>query len=257
VGVSAANPTGYAYTSTGSQEAFFNRQAWAGFSGKFGELRAGTQDSIGFQTNVGYDLNGAANDSQASLLAGVPTVGNGARTLAQYITPEFAGFKAQLGYQPKGDNVALVDATGGAQASYAAAVSYAKGALAATVSYESATTTTVAINSSAANNWSAVSASYDFGVAKVVGTAANGGSGFKGYNVGVQVPVAGVNVGVQYANNTDTKDTGTEVFANKEVLKNTTAYVDYGKKHIDSALTTSGLASGGYDVFSLGVIWTF
>lgn len=41
--------------------AFFNRQAWVGFSGGFGEVRIGRQDSVAFQTMAGYDFNGASN----------------------------------------------------------------------------------------------------------------------------------------------------------------------------------------------------
>ena len=233
----------------------FDRQAWAGLSSeKFGEVRAGTQDSIGFQANAGFDLNGAANDSQAAGLSGVPTTGNGGRTLAQYITPTFGGFKAQLGYMPMGDNKALVDAAGG-KAAYALAFSYAAGPFAAAVSYESAATSTAGVTgyygyAVSNQDWSAVSASYDMGVAKLVATYANGGTNAKGYNLGVAVPVAGASVGVQYSANGDTKDTGIELFANKEVLKNVTAYLDYGKKHADATSTDS-------DLYSLGLIWAF
>jgi len=226
-------------------EALFNRQAWAGLSGGFGEVRAGTQDSVGFQANAGFDLNGAANDSQAAFLAGVPTLGNGGKTLAQYISPSFGGAKVQVGFMPKGDNVALVDANG--KNAYAVAASYAAGPFAASVSYESAPTDTLG---QTGNNWSAVSGSYDLGVAKLVATVANGGTNFKGYNLGVAVPVAGASIGAQYSKNTDTNNTGIELFANKEVLKNTTAYVDFGKKHVDATGTDT-------DLYSLGLIWAF
>ena len=226
-------------------EALFNRQAWAGLSGGFGEVRAGTQDSVGFQANVGFDLNGAANDSQAASLAGVPTLGNGGKTLAQYISPSFGGAKVQIGFMPKGDNLALVDANG--KNAYSVAASYAVGPAAAAVSYESAPTDTLG---QTGNNWSSVSGSYDLGVAKLVATYADGGTSFKGYNLGVAVPVAGASIGAQYSKNTDTNNTGIELFANKEVLKNTTAYVDYGRKHVDA----TGIDT---DLYSLGLIWAF
>ena len=66
----------------------------------------------------------------------------------------------------------------------------------------------------------------------------------------MQVPVAGVNVGLQYSKNTDTSDTGTEVFANKEVLKNVTAYFDYGYKQVNATSTNTY-------VYSVGAIWAF
>jgi len=232
-------------TSTSTQAALFDRQAWAGLSGSFGEVRAGTQDPVGFQTNIGFDLNGAANDSQAAFLAGVPTLGNGGKTLAQYISPDFGGLKVQLGYMPKGDNKALVDANG--KASYAAGVSYVRGPLALAAAYESASTDTVG---QTGNNWSSVSGSYDFGVAKLVATYANGGDGLKGSNLGVAVPVMGASVGVQVAKNSDTNNTGVELFANKEFLKGVTGYVDFGKAHNDAS-------GANTDLYSLGVIWTF
>jgi len=228
-------------------EALFNRQAWAGFSGNFGEIRAGVQDSIAFQTNIGFDLNGAANDSQAAGLAGVPTLGNSAGTLAQYISPDFGGLKAQLGYMPKTDNVALTG-DAGAKAGYAVGVSYGKGPLAAAVTFQSATTDTNTLANS--NNLSIVSGSYDFGVAKLVGTFANGGKNNVGYNFGVAVPVLGASVGAQVSKNTDTNNTGVELFANKEILKSMTAYVDIGKQHIDAS-------GANNDAFSVGLIWAF
>lgn len=45
--------------------AFFNRQAWFGFSGSFGEVRLGRQDSVSFQTMIDYDFNGASNGVSA------------------------------------------------------------------------------------------------------------------------------------------------------------------------------------------------
>ena len=40
---------------------FFNRQAWFGLSGSFGEVRLGRQDSVSFQTMIDFDFNGASN----------------------------------------------------------------------------------------------------------------------------------------------------------------------------------------------------
>ena len=245
---------------------FFDRAAWAGFSGNFGEIRAGTQYSIGFQQQGNFDLNGLANDSQASALSGVPTTGlstyNGTSSgpLAQYFSPVVAGFQLQVGWQPQRDAALLqnqantvngVLGTDAGVSAGSAGVTYTNGPLAAAVSFEGAQTNSPQLNTS--NNWYAASASYDFGVAKVVATYANGdgsnGTGLKGYNVGAQVPVAGVNVGLQYSRNTDTSNVGTELFANKEVLKNVTAYFDYGNSQ-------PNVGSSTY-IYSIGAIWTF
>ena len=241
------------YTSTSTQAPLFNRAAWAGFSGNFGEIRAGTQWSLGFQENIGFDLNGAADDSWAAGLAGVPTLGfsgaygTNAGSLAQYISPTFAGFTLQVGYQPQRDSAALLGQANNALSAGAAGLSFATGPFAAAVTYEGALTTGTGMMTD--NNYTSASASYDFGVAKLVGTYANAGTGYKGYSMGGQVTLAGVNVGVQYAKNTDTTNAGTELFANKEILKNVTAYMDYGNTQPNGGSSTY--------LYSVGAIWAF
>jgi hypothetical protein len=61
----------------------------------------------------------------------------------------------------------------------------------------------------------------------------------------------GVNVGAQLGRNAD-KTTGIELFVNKEVLKNTYAYFDFGNLENKSAATT--VKGTG---FAAGVIYTF
>ena len=71
----------------------------------------------------------------------------------------------------------------------------------------------------------------------------------KGTMFGVTAPVAGFTVGMQYAKNSDSKDTGTEFFVNKEILKNTSVYAD-----ILSKKTGAGVKS---DAYAVGVIYVF
>ena len=220
----------------------FGRQAWIGASGAFGEVRAGRQDSVAFQTMIGFDLNGASNTASASYAAGIdggllfdPL---GTRSV-QYISPSVAGFKVQLGYQSANTGVAA-SAKGG-KASTGAGVTYTLGNLAL-----AATTTTK--NKTAGEGSSAMAASYDFGVLKAV-VNYSGSKGAKGSMYGVVAPVAGVNVGMQYAKNSDSKDTGTEFFVNKEILKNTSVYADFLSKK-----TGAGVKS---DAYAVGVIYVF
>jgi predicted porin len=219
----------------GPDQAFFNRQAWAGFSGKFGEVRLGKQDSVAFQMMNGYDLNGASNGVSAGGYAGVApwATGRVSRSL-QYITPEMGGIKAQVGFVPEG-NVA------GGKAAFSAAVNYTAGAFSAGVVGESK-------NTDAGDDFKAVAASYDFKVAKLVGSYADGGSR-KGPGFGISAPVAGYTVGMHYAKNTESKDTYTEFFVNREIFKNTYGYAELGNGNLNTASDQTSYAVGVIYVF--------
>jgi predicted porin len=216
---------------------YFNRAAWAGLSGSFGEVRLGRQDSVAFQTMIGFDSNGAANMASAQGNAGVPTWGPGRQTsYLQYIAPEMAGFKAQVGFAAK-------DAEGkdSDKANYAFGLTYTAGPLSAAVTTETA-------RFEAKSSFTSVAASYDFKVAKVMVGYADGGLNAKGSTVGVVAPVAGFNVGLNYSKNSDTNTAATELFVNREVYKNTYGYADIG--NVDA----NGTKNTGY---AIGVIYTF
>jgi predicted porin len=154
----------------------------------------------------------------------------------QYIAPVVGGLKVQLGYQ----GVDTASAT--AKASTAVGVTYTVGAL----SLAAAAQTKVATTSDYSSNGYA--ASYDFCVFKAVANFTTT-KGSKGSMVGAVAPIAGVNVGLQYARNSDTTASGTEFFLNKEVLKNTVAYAEYL-----NAKDSSGTKTNSYAV---GVIYAF
>ena len=220
----------------------FGRQAWVGASGAFGEVRAGRQDSVAFQTMIGFDLNGAANTASASGAAGIDIgllFGPLGTRSVQYIAPTVAGFKVQLGYQSANTGVDATD--DGGKASTGAGLTYTLGNLALAV-------TTTTKNKTGGEGSSAMAASYDFGVLKAA-VNYSGSKDAKGTMFGVVAPVAGVNVGMQHAKNSDSKDAGTEFFVNKEILKNTLVYAD-----ILSKKTGAGVRSEAYAV---GVIYVF
>ncbi len=221
--------------STGNK--LFGRQAWVGFAGDFGEVRVGKQDSVPFQTMIGFDFNGGANVASASTVGanlGLLQAGRGDRSV-QYIAPELIpGLKAQAGYQGilrdgNGDSVVA-----NALATASLGLTYTLGALSV-----AGTAETKPFTDGAAST--AVAASYDFGLAKVAVSysgakklvrtvdttgAVSFGSG-RGAMIGLVAPVAGFNVGLQYAKNQDTKTPGLEFFVNRQILKNTYAYADF------------------------------
>ena len=216
--------------------AFFGRQAWAGLSGGFGEVRLGRQDSVAFQTMAGYDFNGASNGVSSGGYAAVGTwlPGRQSRSL-QYISPDMGGVKLQAGFVPEG-NVA------GDKNTFSLGVTYATGALSVSAAMETK-------RADGGENFGSVAGSYDFGVAKVMLGYADGGDGVKGVSTGFVIPVGKANIGALYGRNSDTKGTAYEVFVNAEVLKGTYAYLEVGNANDKTGVKGTG--------FAIGVIYTF
>lgn len=227
----------------GAGTAFFNRQAWAGISGSLGEVRIGKQDSVAFQTMIGFDFNGAANAASAQGAAGAgtffgadgtPELGGGRRARSlQYISNDMGGLKVQAGVEIKGD-------VPNAKDSFALGLTYTAGPLSVAYTGESS-------RKNGGSDFNAIAGSYDLGVAKIMLGYADGGSGAKGTTFGITAPVAGFNVGGIFSQNSDTKAFGSELFINKEIFKGTYAYFDYGNLDKPTSL----------NAYALGVIFTF
>ncbi len=219
---------------------FFNRAAWVGFSGNFGEVRLGRQDNLAFQTMTPFDFNGASNAASAQMLSlATPWSLTGRQSrLLEYIAPEMSGLTVRAGFVP--DNGVI-----GNKATYSVGLNYKAGNFAAGLAGQTASV-------DGGSSFSSVAASYDFGVAKVEAGYANGGTGFTGSNVGVSVPVAGFNVGLTYAKNNDaTGAAATEVYINREIFKNTYAYFENGN------LNKANVAFAKGNATALGVIYVF
>lgn len=229
------------------------RQAWLGLSGGFGEVRLGRQDSVSFQTMIDFDFNGASNGVSAGGYAAVgPWLpGRQSRSL-QYISPSIAGATVQLGFQPEGNGGP------GAENVFSAGAKFGAGPLVVGASMETKRTTT------SKGFWS-VAGSYDLGIVKASlsyadgGKFVDGGTG-KGIVAGLVAPVAGFNIGGHYAVNSDDnlKLTSIELFVNREIFKNTIAYVEFGDwktdlatNPYDPAAKTSGTGA------AVGIIYVF
>lgn len=214
---------------------FFKRQAWFGLSGSFGEVRLGRQNSVPFQTMIDYDFNGASNGVSSLGYANVgPWLpGRQSRSL-QYILPKMGSVSVQFGFVPEGNS--------GKKATPSAGVTYADGALSLSAAYQ-------AKEIAGGDNFSSLAGSYDLGAVKLMVAWADGGKTAKGNSFGAVAPVAGFNVGMLYGKNTGTKGSAWEIFVNKEVLKNTTAYFEYG-----SADAKTGTDGQG---FAVGLIYAF
>jgi len=220
---------------------FFRRQAWAGLSGGFGEVRFGRQDSVAFQTMASYDFNGMANAASALGNSGVAPWGRGRQTQSlQYLSPSMNGFTAQVGFAGKEDGEP------NAKSATSAGLTYAAGKFSATVTAESKRV-------EGAESFAGVAGSYDFGVVKVMAGYADGfyGTNWKGPSVGFVAPVAGFNVGMHYGKNNENKAAATEFFINREIYKNTYAYADFGHLDNNNAPSTKAYALGVIYVFDL------
>jgi predicted porin len=228
---------------------FFGRQAWLGGSGSFGEVRLGRQDSVPFQTMIDFDFNGAANAASAlgnSLIAPwMAPRGRQSRSL-QYMSPNYGGLTVQAGFQPE-DHTNLAT-----KANLAVGVKYTFGPLVVAGTVETKRTDT-------GKDFVAIAGSYDLKVVKVMGSYADSGAvsangSGKGIGLGVVAPVAGFNLGAHLGKNTDNgaKLTAVELFANREVLKNTYAYLDVGRTSNRTAPTTVNR-----NAYALGVIYVF
>jgi predicted porin len=233
--------------------AFFNRQAWFGFSGGFGEVRLGRQDSVSFQTMIDYDINGASNGVSALgyTLTGPWLPGRQSRSL-QYISPSMGGVTAQVGIVPKGNRGA------GAKSVFSGGLKYASGPLSAAVSVQTK-------DSSTTENFMSVAGSYDFKVVKVMLGYADGGDFKKGgtgggISAGFVAPIGSVNVGMLVAQNSDDnlKLRGVEFFVNSEIFKNTYAYAEAG--NWKTSLATNPVVAGAKrsgSGYAVGVIFAF
>ena len=235
------------------------RQAWLGFSGSFGEVRLGRQDSVSFQTMIDYDFNGASNGVSALgySFVGPWLPGRQSRSL-QYISPNFGGVTAQVGFVPEGNRGAPGNA---AKNVFSLGVKYTGGPISGAVSAQ-----TKDLENSK-GFWS-LGGSYDLGVVKLSagyadgGKFAEGGTG-KGPSLGVVAPVQGFNIGAHVGRNTDDnmKITSVELFVNREIFKNTIAYAEFGDWKSDatgaaSLRTVTGAKDKGRGA-AVGVIYVF
>ncbi|CAD5374579.1 Outer membrane protein (Porin) [Rubrivivax sp. A210] len=222
----------------------FNRQAWLGASGSFGEVRFGRQDSVPFQALIDYDYNGFSNGVTAIGYAGVPwAAGRQSRSL-QYISPTVGGLKGQLGLQLKDSDRTVTNS----KDVVSGALTYTAGGLSGSVAFQSK-------DVSGGNNYFGAAVGYDFGMAKV-SVGYHDVKDVKGISLAAQTTVAGFNLGAIYATQTtdktdDAKGQAIELYVNKEVLKNTYAYFELG--NADTKVAGAKKGTG----YALGVIYVF
>lgn len=179
--------------SAGSSDRFFDRAAWLGLSGGFGELRVGRQDtSIGAIAGNTAILGAQAYDDLAIVGTFAGSSSNYRRTdnAITYVLPKLAeGLSAQLQYSTDVSGSEQADTDAGKH--YGLSVQYAAGNFGAGLGYIYAKTNG---NEDIKDKGLLAYASYNFGPAKLTGyfnrdAQTGGDEARKVYGVRVDVPV--------------------------------------------------------------------
>jgi len=254
-GNNAPSGTAQATSLSGAQGLDFGRYAHVGLAGNFGEVRLGRDYTAAFQWGVAavdvFGTNGPAdafNMLGNLALANKQATATGASNMIGYMTPNINGFEAKLQAFYGENKSNATDAKAGDGTSIA--VKYSNGTL--MVAYATQTTkgtyivdaTPKALASNGEYEQSGLSASYDFGVAKVIYTNAKETlmktteASNKTNLFGVIVPMGAINLKASYAASTqntgvaaapDTKGTLLGLGVDYAFSKRTTAYATYAK----------------------------
>ena len=187
----------------------FQRQAWMGLSGGFGEFRLGRQYSIGFDASIGTMPSNAFSSQRAVGLNWAGTANTRNSDYIKYLSPSFSGLKVSVGTQLKGDT---------ATANTEVGVAYAAGPLKANF-------VTTKVKGASGSSYG-LNAMYDAGFATLgAGYADNAGTNTgKGVFFHAGTTMGAVSPYVQIARNTDAKATSVEAGAYYAISKRTRAY---------------------------------
>ncbi|MCX7692425.1 porin [Tepidimonas taiwanensis] len=165
----------------------FNRQAFLGLAGGFGEVRFGRQytayDTLRAATNNSFDSSFATTGTVWG--KGVADYGNRRDNQITYISPDFSGFSGAITYA-LGENKT---ATSSATDTTAFHVKYAAGPLLVGAAYQQEE-----VSNTVDRTYTLLAGSYDFGVAKLTAgynrAKLDMGGKDNEYQLGVDFPVA-------------------------------------------------------------------
>ncbi len=214
-------------------DVFWGRAANVYLSSDLGKLTLGRQGNLVFGQVAGYNPFGGAFGLSPAVRLTYGAVGNdvgdsGVSNAITYQTPNLAGFTASVQVQLGEDSTKAQDTT------YAGAVSYTAGPFSAGASMQrvrSATAPKSALLAGQSQNFGLVSASYDFGVAKLF--AQYGQLGNNGYTGASNIDTDVVQLG-----------------ASVPVTKDSKVLVSYGQSKEEPASGTTP-AAVKHDIFTL------
>ena len=246
----------------------FNREAWVGVSGGFGELRVGRQD-----VTFGQDIDSGASQAGNLVFAAVGgssgELGGDVSGVIKYITPKFNGFNAELGYSSGNATGAASDGKAEQSGIF---LQYMGGPLRVMAAYSK----TEAPTSAAEQDMTRFGISYDFGMASVGYTYTqsdvNLADDLKISMVSAKVPLAnGIALhglyGTGKVSGTSNKGDGYTLAVTKALSKRTTLYAAYASVDNDPAGTftltsttnsaTGQVAGVDTDSISVGIVHSF
>lgn len=208
----------------------FQRAAFVGLTGGFGEIHAGRRLTPHFFAKAAYELTGTAN---YSVLASQFGYGGATRrdAMVTYKTPNMGGFTATIGHVLEGNNAAKP---------FELNAIYAAGPLTVAFGYD---------KSSGAKASTSLGGKYDFGGFVVAGSYQNsaGGNGRKGFTVGASANVGPVTLtgDIARATNAGFKNTDFLLEAKYPLSKRTFVYAIYQRDGgIGGAASVNGYALG-------------
>lgn len=215
----------------------FSRLAIVGLSGAFGSVDLGRNytayDTLRSATNNVFDSNFATNSAVWG--NGIADYSLRTSNSVTYTSPNFSGFSGAVGYAFGENKNVATNVNGSATDTASLHIKYANGPLLVGYAYQEEKQLAVA-NVQDKNKYNLIGATYDLGVAKIVGsynTAKNNTLKDKEYSVGVSAPFGAATVAAGYSSsksegfNANNKGTGYSLVGTYDLSKRTTLYVGY------------------------------
>jgi predicted porin len=274
VAVGNAVAGGGAFTAGGGSQ---NRQSFVSLSGGFGEARIGYHYTNMYEISslggylAGFEGNAGADTAHTY---GSGVVGGARANGITYIAPKFGAVEVRLQYGSAANPAistqsAGFDSTGVKRTGIMA--TYANGPLKVSAAHTSAKTTVAAAGANGASTTgklTQVGASYNFGVASVVGTYNSGEDGaavandYKAYQIGVNVPLGAATL---FAATGSAETTGSSVAdfsmrqfgATYTLSKRTNLYAVSGTTKNNTIIAAGGAAAAKGTSTRFGVRHTF
>lgn len=248
-----------------SSSAGFNRQAWVGLSGGFGEVRLGKvysafDDVSGLAATV-FDSDLAPINNVFATTVAADAFDN----TVKYITPSFNGFTGSFSYSFGEDKTASSKAS----KIYSLSGLYEHGSVAVGVGYLKAETDLFGLAPGSDASATRIAGSYDLGVAKLLASYGRGKASVLGYSgktseweIGADVPLASnLTFSVGYAR-TSLKENGVKTEKGNSfgaalaysLSKRTTVYAGVNNTKFEDVPVTTTTKS---NIYAVGLKHTF
>jgi predicted porin len=226
---------------TGAANAvMFDREAYVGVSGGFGEVRLGRNytayDNLAGALN--HNLNSNINVTSAVTATGLAQYTNRVSNSVHYSSPTFSGVSGTASYAFGEDKTAALSATNNTSVQ----VRYAQGPLMVGAAYQNVTSLTVLDL-----KHNLVGASYDLGVVKLTGsyqTAKQNVTKDNEYQIGVTVPMGALTLSAGYADSASKTSgvtlngDGFALVAIYSLSKRTALYAGYESTKVDTSVSS-------------------